>query len=110
VLNHLSGKLAGSVHADPTVYDGEFLRAYVYAAGGPAWYGKVHEYGGQSAYVILPVTKKALRFLVGGKEVFAKSVLHPPLPQRAFMSPSLEENQDEMVQSLQETINEVIGA
>src|SRR5438132_4498213 len=62
VLAHRTGKLAGSVRVIPATAEGGVLRAGVEAGGGPAWYGRIHEYGGQGAYEIVPVNKKALAF------------------------------------------------
>ena len=104
VLKHRSGKLAGSIVAYPaTLEEGEII-GKVEGAGGPAWYGRVHEFGGSSSYPIVAVNKKALHFFIGSKEVFAKRVLHPPLPQRAFMAPSLAEMKPEIVNGLAETV------
>lgn len=65
VLHHRTGKLAGSINAIPASMEGGLLTAGVEGAGGPAWYGVVHEYGGTREYEILPVHKKALAFFPG---------------------------------------------
>lgn len=46
VLNIRTGKLAGSVRVEPAKMEGDTLVGGVEAAGGPAWYGRIHEYGG----------------------------------------------------------------
>jgi len=106
VLHHRSGKLFGSIHATPAKVEGTKLVGQVSGAGGPAWYGQVHENGGTRAYVILPVNKKALKFVMGGKDIFAKRVNHPPLPQRSFMASSLAEMREEIITSVQQTARE----
>lgn len=62
VLSQRSGKLLGSAHKDPTIVSDVQIVGGVGAAAGPAWYGRVHEYGGTKAYDIYPVNKKALAF------------------------------------------------
>lgn len=66
VLHRRSGKLAGSVRALPAAIEGSQLVGRVLAGGGPAHYGKVHEFGGRTAYEILPVRKRALAFFPQG--------------------------------------------
>jgi hypothetical protein len=66
VLHVRTGKLLGSAHVEPTVTTQTTIAGNVTAAGGPAFYGKFHEYGGTRWYDILPVNKKALAFFPGG--------------------------------------------
>jgi hypothetical protein len=108
VLNHRTGKLVNSVFIEYPTLEGAKLIGRVAAAGGPAWYGKVHELGGKSAYEIRPVTKEALRFMMGGKEVFAKSVMHPPMPARPWARPAAESMKDEFTEGYRQTVNEVL--
>jgi hypothetical protein len=63
VLAHRSGKLAGSIHAQTTKMMGDRLSVSVTGAGGPAFYGRVHEYGGTRNYLIEPKTREALAWL-----------------------------------------------
>lgn len=42
-------------------------------------------------YVIRPKHASALKFKVGGKEVFAKQVIHPGVRARPFMRPAIDE-------------------
>jgi len=39
----------------------------------------------------MSVKSRALAFMNHGQQVFAKSVVHPPAKQRAFMGPSVED-------------------
>lgn len=48
-------------------------------------YGEHVYYGIRTGYTIRPKSKKALRFYVGSKEVFAKSVYIPPRPGNPFV-------------------------
>lgn|SRR5437870_1270047 len=100
VLHHRSGKLASSVRIIPVVQQGTKISGGIQAAGGVAWYGRLHEYGGAAAYTIVPTNKKALRFFVGGHAVFTKRVLHPPTLQRSFMRSSIEERREWIIGGL----------
>jgi phage gpG-like protein len=107
VLQHRTGKLVNSIRVNPIQVSGTVVTGSVQGAGGPAWYGKIHEYGGTHAYDIFPKTKLALAFPFMGKSpAFFKHVHHPPLPMRAFMKPSLDEMQDTILQELSETVRE----
>ena len=66
VLHRRTGKLAGSIVAYPAEVSGTTLIGRVEGAGGVAWYGRVHEYGGTHDYDIYPVNKKALAFFPQG--------------------------------------------
>ena len=66
VLQRRTGKLGGSIHAMPTEAQGTTLIGQVVGASGPAWYGRVHEYGGKAAYDIFPIRGKALAFFPQG--------------------------------------------
>jgi hypothetical protein len=66
VLAHRTGKLSRSIKALKAFSDGERIVGVVEGAGGPAWYGQVHEFGGKTSYLILPKYKKALAFFPQG--------------------------------------------
>src|SRR5258708_4124488 len=106
VLNRRTGVLAGSVRAIPAVLEGTKIVAAVEAAGGPAFYGAVHEYGGSGAYPIVATRARALAFLMDGKKVFARSVMHPPAKVRPFMAPALEENAADIEAQLRVALDE----
>jgi hypothetical protein len=105
VLHRRTGVLAGSVRAIPAHLEGTKLVGAVQAGGGPAFYGRVHEYGGPRAYQIIAVKARALAFLSHGKQVFAQSIMHPPAIQRAFMRPSLDENAGNIRAQLQAALD-----
>src|ERR1700728_3636328 len=95
VLYRRTGVLSASVHATPTTIEGTTIRGGIEAAGGPAAYGKAHEFGtGGMGWEIRSVKAEALAFQMGPKTVFAKSVFHPALPPRAFMKPTAVELQE----------------
>lgn len=145
VLQHHSGKLAGSITKEPTTRTGAGLMGRVTGAAGPAFYGRIQEKGGTRTYEIKPIHAKALAFfpqgsLGGGggiaplragivRGLYAKSgtsrgrlksssyekfgglggvvvtkVIHPPLPPRPFMGPSLNEMRDTIVDRLRASV------
>lgn len=66
VLAQRSGKLVNSIRTEGVREEASQLVGSVQGAGGVAWYGVVHEYGGKGFYQILPVNKKALAFFPSG--------------------------------------------
>jgi hypothetical protein len=107
-LHRRTGILAGSVTTVPTTVSGGVIRGAVESSGGPAFYGAIHEHGGSRAYQIVATKARALRFVMNGKTVFAKSVIHPPAKVRAFMLPSLTENAANIEAQLRATIEKEI--
>jgi hypothetical protein len=98
-LRRITGKLAGSIRYIPTTLEGTKIVGAVEGAGGPAWYGKLYEdtdaggTGGVSHSWQITATKaRALSFVVDGRRVFARSVTHPAMSARPYMTPSLDEN------------------
>jgi hypothetical protein len=109
ILHHRTGNLAASVHATPTVIEGNTIRGGIEAAGGSAFYGKIHEFGTAGmGWEIRSVKARALAFQTGGTKVFAKSVFHPPLPPRAFMKPTALELQEMLNESLSRAVADVL--
>jgi phage gpG-like protein len=102
VLHHRSGKLAGSIVNLPVVAKGAQLIGEVVGAGGPAWYGKVHEFGPTT---IVPKTKKYLRFKIGDHWITKSKVV---IPSRPFMGPSLEDMRLKIIDEIQLTVKTVI--
>lgn len=108
VLHHRTGKLINSIRMIPAETTGAQLVGYVEGAGGPAWYGRLHETGTGNSYEIVPVGKKALAFLVQGKQVIVRRVRHGPIQERSFMRTSLEEMQPTIVSEMQEAVARAI--
>jgi hypothetical protein len=108
VLHRRTGTLAASAHAEPVSDDGRTLRASVVSSQGPAFYGKIHEYGTSGVgWEIRNVKAQALAFQLSTK-VFARSVFHPALPPRPFMAPTLEENRHAIIDELAQAVAQVL--
>lgn len=103
-LQRITGHLSGSIRVIPTEIKGDTIIGVVEGAGGPTAYGKVHEFGGTHTYMIVPTKARVLAFEAGGKTIFAKRVVHPPLPARPFMSSSLRELRETIIANLQEAV------
>lgn len=109
VLNQKSGALYGTVvERGPYAVD-DALETVVEAGGDAAPYGIVHEKGGEKEYLIQAINARALAFEVNGKMVFARSVIHPPLPARPWFGPATEEMEPVIAEELQKTMNEVMS-
>jgi hypothetical protein len=107
-LNRQRGKLAGSVRALPTVQEGSKIIGGIEGGGSTAFYGKFYELesaGGTpyrgTAWTIMATKARALRFVVGNKVAFAKSVTHPPGVVKPFMSSTMTENEEMIRAELQ---------
>lgn len=98
VLAQRKGILAGSVRAIPAVINGDRIEAGVEAGGGPAFYGRIQEFGAPGPFEIIATRARALSFIVDGRKVVVAKVTHPGLRARPFMSTSLAENA-EMIQT-----------
>lgn len=85
VLQVRSGTLRRSIHPE---YDFTADKA-VAIIGTNTIYARIHEYGG----VILPKTKKALKFKIGDKWVITKRVV---MPERSFLRTALRETVPEI--------------
>lgn len=112
VLKVQTGELLRSVMLNALAITGmQFETSVEIPESSPQWIvGMTHEYGGTGYYQILPVNAQALRFMVGGNPVFAKSVNHPPAVERSFLRSSLDEIQAEVYADLSKTATEVLGA
>jgi hypothetical protein len=110
VLARRTGILAGSIRAIPATVEGAKIVAAVEGGGGPAFYGRIHEEGPeQGAYPIVAVRARALSFVMGGKQVFVKSVMHPAVRMRPFMAPSLDENAATIEAELRAAVDQEIN-
>lgn len=75
-------------------------------------YAAIHEFGGMTLpRLILPKARKALRFTIGGKTVFAKKVNHPgsKVPERSFLRSALREMEPEILKEFENAITQVVG-
>jgi HK97 gp10 family phage protein len=78
-------------------------------SSGDVKYAAIHEFGGKiPAREIVATKAQALAFVMGGKQVFAKSVQFPGaiMPERSFMRSSLADMKPEIVEGLTEAVRE----
>jgi len=90
VLHVRTDRLRGSITKDVDI-EGHDVVGRV---GTNVEYARIHELGGSiPAHTVYPVKKKALRFMIDGKEVFAKYANIPEIkmPKRPYIAPSLKE-------------------
>ena len=111
VLHVRTGVLRGSVNAN-TTDEAARITGTVQSSAGPAFYGRFHEFGVPHAWQIVASRSKALAFQLSVKQnaqkVFAKSVVHPPLPERSFMRSSLDESREEIIRQVAESVVQVL--
>jgi len=106
VLQHRTGKLAGSIRAIPAVVEGEAIVGAVQGGGGPAFYGRVHEFGGT-----FNIPEYQRQITGGKKQDMLKRVAgtvraHTArFPERSFMRTSLEEMRERIFAGLTQTIS-----
>lgn len=105
VLAHRTGKLAGSIRVSPVSgKGGSNISGAVEGAGGPAWYGKLHEDGGTFPYH----RKSQMAERMTNKDAMRKRVLKGSItfPQRSFMRTSLNEMRQQIFDGLTQTLKE----
>jgi phage gpG-like protein len=105
VLHVVSGDLRRSIFSG--VEDkGDIVEGWAKQSGDVP-YGAIHEFGGIIHIPeILPVKAKALHWVSGGKDVFAKRArAHDvTMPTRSFMRSSLEDMREEIVTGLKDVV------
>lgn len=99
VLKVQSGDLRDSITEEVT-QTATSVTAHVFSAGNLI-YAPVQEYGGEGPYDIYPVSAKALAFMINGKMVFAKHVVHPALKERSYMRTGLADFAPKIIESMQ---------
>jgi len=116
VLKSRTGALAASVGVDGPAVEGDSVVTRLFA-GADLKYAAIQEYGGvTSPHDILPERAKALAFLVGGRQVFARIVHHPGsrIPERSYLRSSLAEMaaqiDSEMKAAVVDAIRQRLGA
>ena len=107
VLNVVTGALrrsiASAVEDTPTKVVGRDF------SSGDVKYAAIHEFGGKTgAHDIIATKAQALAFMMGGKQVFAKSVHHPGsnIPERSYMRSSLGDMRAEIVDGLKQAVRD----
>lgn len=114
VLNVQTGALRRSIFS--TVDDTQAAVTGRVRSSGDVKYARIHEYGGVTPpHDIVPVKAKALAFVVGGKQVFAKIVHHPgsKMPERSYLRSSLADMRNEIITGLRSAVvagmNQAVG-
>jgi hypothetical protein len=102
--------LADSIRVVPAAEQGGSIVASVIVDGPADKYAAYQEFGTSATELIEPKKTKALRFLVGGKEVFTKKVIHPPLKARSFMASSLDDMHDQFASGINDAVQQVLEA
>jgi len=57
----------------------------------------------------VPVNKKALAFMLDGKQVIVRRVMVPAQGPRPFMKPAFEEMREQIISGLQQATNEALS-
>lgn len=110
VLHHRTGKLANSIRAIPAHAEGTEIVGAVEGAGGPAWYGRVHEDGGMFlARRVLHHPPHPIRRRDGAR-VMTGTPYEIRFPKRSFMARGQEVMRSEIERTLQERIETLGGA
>ena len=108
---YATGKLASSVAVkEPTGAGGVISGSTGIPRGGSTYtYGRAHELGHPGVYEITATSAKALAWQMSVKRTaFARFVTHPPITALGFVSTTREENREDVIRQLQETVNEVL--
>jgi phage gpG-like protein len=103
LLNTRSGALRDSIAASISADADGFVASV--GCDGDVKYAAIQEYGGKTgAHEILPVKARALAFVVGGFQRFARRVEHPGslIPERSYLRSSLDDMRDEILDALAE--------
>jgi len=109
VLKVQSGALRRSITSE-VVDNGVNITGRVYSAG-DVKYAAIHEFGGKTAaHEILPTKAKALHFMMGGKDVFAKRVNHPGsvIPMRSYLRSALADMRVEIATQMEQAVRQAV--
>ena len=109
VLQVRTGRLSGSIRTLPTETSPNEITGGAAAGGGPVVYARSLEYGSR-AHIIQAINAKVLHFQIGGKEIFARSVMHPGTRAYAFMRGTLDEQAAGIIEGFQETAAEAAAS
>lgn len=111
VLHVRSGALLASIGVDGPRIEGGRVVTTVFS-GGYLKYAAIQEYGGvTSPHEILPVRARALAFMAGGEQVFARVVRHPGSHIRAaaYLRSSLAEMADAIESGMAEAARDAVA-
>ncbi|HWF78362.1 MAG TPA: hypothetical protein VN694_14435 [Caulobacteraceae bacterium] len=112
VLQPRTGALAASIGIDAPKIEGDRVVTRLFS-GGDLKYAAIQEYGGvTSPHDILPVRAKALAFMAGGEQVFARIVHHPGshIPERSYLRSSLAEMTAEIDAQMKAAVVDAVRA
>jgi hypothetical protein len=114
VLQHRTGKLSASIRAIPVTQEGGVIVGIVEGGGGPAFYGRIHEYGG-----VFEIPEFQRRVTGGGKEAInSRTQKKVPgtvrahtatFPERSFMRSSLAEHRDAIFAGLTQAVRKELA-
>jgi len=85
VLKRRSGSLVRNVSAESSILS----QQNGFEVGVTLNYGIMWELTGHRSYTIVPRRKKALKFKIGGKDVFSRKVTIPSAPARPYIAPAI---------------------
>jgi hypothetical protein len=114
--------ISASVTMEPARVEGTKIIGGVTAGGTPATSKTtlrsgitysipvIQEYGVAHGWEILPFNKKALAFMMDGKQLIRRRVWHPPLEARPFMRSELQNMEGEIAEGLKETFLEQLNS
>lgn len=109
VLHRRSGRLSRSIYSQ--VEDrGDQIVAYV-GSSSDVPYNAAHEFGVRTKpHVIEPDKKKALAFMMDGKQFILARVNHPGsrIPERSYMRSSIADNAREITEGLRQALDSVV--
>lgn len=108
VLHHRTGTLIASIITHPVVLSASAMVGMVTGASGPAWYGRVHEYGG--SFVTSRKLKRPAHMVrrKGGERVMTGSPYGIHFPERSFMRSSLDDMRAEITEKLGMTLKRIV--
>jgi len=110
VLHVKTGNLRRSIHTNPVNINGSNISATV---GTNSEYAAIHEYGGvTSPHEIVPRNHEALKFMVDGKVLIRKRVMHPGsrIPERSFLRSTLKEDAEMIYEQIRLGVREGLQA
>jgi phage gpG-like protein len=103
VLKVRTGSLRSSINTEVT----DTPAVITASVGTNIRYARPHEYGVDHPWTIA-AKGRALRFEIGGRVLFRKSVRHPPLPERSFLRSALADMAPVIEAGLREAVAEAI--
>lgn len=109
VLHQRTGKLKRSIEVIPAELDDAagMISGRVVGAGGPAWYGKLHEFGG--TFQVKQHTRKYVS-KAGIQRLVTVSAHSVTFPARSFMRSSQDELRPDILAGLEATVYAVLSA